>query len=122
MGDPQQRVVGDWEIQHKIGSGSFATVWKARHRVTRIEAAVKEINTESLNRKLQDSLASEITVLEDTRHPNIVGLLDIIKVLARLALRSCRCHSPTAVCCLGVLFRTRTATRPTQRMHRRPFC
>ena len=74
------RVVGSWELEQEIGAGSFAVVWRARHTSTGARAAVKEINAEKLNRKLQESLASEVAVLDQTRHANIVRLLDLIKV------------------------------------------
>lgn len=76
------RLVGNWSIEQVIGSGSFAVVWKARHVVTGALAAVKEINTSKLNKKLQESLQSEIAVLERTKHTNIVCLLDLHKVRA----------------------------------------
>lgn len=74
------RTVGQWALEMIIGSGSFAVVWKARHLVTGAESAVKEIATDRLNKKLQESLASEIAVLEQTKHRNIVCMLDIVKV------------------------------------------
>ncbi|MEW5316189.1 MAG: hypothetical protein WDW38_007574 [Sanguina aurantia] len=79
-------VGGVWQLEHLIGSGSFAVVWKAHHNVTGAPAAVKEINTEKLNKKLQESLASEIAVLRQARHQNIVGLLDMIKEPGKMYL------------------------------------
>jgi len=73
--------VGPWVLEQQIGSGSFAVVWRAHHSETNALGAVKEINTEKLNKKLQESLASEIAVLQQTHHRNIVCLLDILKVL-----------------------------------------
>jgi serine/threonine protein kinase len=43
-------------------------------------AAIKEINIDNLNKKLQESLASEISVLQHTKHKNVVQLLDIFRV------------------------------------------
>lgn len=83
MSEP--RDAGDWILEHEIGSGSFAKVWKATHRHTRQIAAVKEINVDKLNKKLQESLASEVAVLNHTKHHNIVCLLDLIRV------RVCAC-------------------------------
>eukprot|EP00983_Pelagomonas_calceolata_P088998 1157266-Pelagomonas_calceolata.AAC.1 len=75
------KVVDKWALEQPIGSGSFAIVWKAHHVVdVELVAAVKEINTEKLNPKLQESLASEISVLRRTRHDNCVQLLDLMKV------------------------------------------
>lgn len=75
------RTVGDWALDPvPIGSGSFAIVWKATHAVSMHEAAVKEINSGKLSPKLLESLASEIHVLQQTKHRNIVGMLDLIEV------------------------------------------
>jgi serine/threonine protein kinase len=75
-----ERCVGSWIIEGELGRGSFAVVWRARHATTGAPAAVKEINTDKLNKKLQESLASEVAVLSQTKHRNIVGLLDLLKV------------------------------------------
>ena len=74
------RLVGDWALEQEIGAGSFAVVWRARHASSGAPAAVKEINTEKLNRKLQESLASEVAVLDQASHANIVRLLDHLTV------------------------------------------
>jgi serine/threonine protein kinase len=80
------RSVGQWLLEGELGRGSFAVVWRARHAATGAPAAVKEINTDKLNKKLQESLASEVAVLSQTKHRNIVGLLDLFKARVRLAL------------------------------------
>ncbi|KAJ6755836.1 SERINE/THREONINE-PROTEIN KINASE ATG1B [Salix purpurea] len=78
------RVVGDYLVGRQIGSGSFSVVWHARHRVHGTEVAIKEIATNRLNKKLQDSLLSEIYYLKSINHPNIIRLHDIIKVPGRI--------------------------------------
>lgn len=75
-----RRIIGSWEILEVVGSGSFAIVWKARHITTGTLAAVKEILSDRLNKKLYESLESEIAVLQRLKHANIVGLLDLYKV------------------------------------------
>ncbi|KIY95997.1 unc51-like kinase [Monoraphidium neglectum] len=79
-----ERCVGSWIIEGELGRGSFAVVWRARHATTGAPAAVKEINTDKLNKKLQESLASEVAVLSQTKHRNIVGLLDLLKDGSRI--------------------------------------
>lgn len=69
-----------WELQEQIGKGSFAVVWKAQHRSDGRLAAVKEISTEKLNSKLQESLESEVAVLLRAKHQNIVKLYDVLSV------------------------------------------
>ncbi|KAH7672810.1 Non-specific serine/threonine protein kinase protein [Dioscorea alata] len=86
------RIVGDYILSRRIGSGSFSVVWYARHRVRGTEVAVKEIVMERLGKKLQDSLLSEIDILKRIDHPNVISLHDIIKASGRiyLVLEYCR--------------------------------
>lgn len=79
-------VVGEYVVGKQIGSGSFSTVWHARHRDHRTEVAIKEIITARLNSKLQDSLKSEIVILKKISHPNIIRLHDMIEVRTITAL------------------------------------
>lgn len=74
------RVVGDYLVGRQIGSGSFSVVWEARHRVHGTVVAIKEIAMGRLNKKLQDSLMSEIFILRRINHPNIIRLVDMIEV------------------------------------------
>jgi serine/threonine-protein kinase ULK/ATG1 len=74
------RKVKSWGLEQPIGSGSFAIVWKAHHSQTGSVVAVKEINTDKLDEKLQLTLASEISVLQQINHKCIVQLIDFIKV------------------------------------------
>ncbi|XP_038990796.1 serine/threonine-protein kinase ATG1c-like [Hibiscus syriacus] len=80
------RVVGNYFVGGQIGSGSFSTVWYARHRVHGTEVAIKEIATGRLNKKLQDSLMSEVYILKRINHPNIIRLHDIIEVPGKIHL------------------------------------
>lgn len=74
------RLVGDYLVGRQIGSGSFSVVWHARHRVHGTEVAIKEIVMARLNKKLQDSIMSEIYILKRINHPHIIRLHDIIQV------------------------------------------
>jgi serine/threonine-protein kinase ULK/ATG1 len=74
------RIVGDYVVGKQIGAGSFSVVWHARHKVHGTEVAIKEIATLRLNKKLQESLMSEIFILKRINHPNIISLHDIIQV------------------------------------------
>ncbi|KAL3694157.1 hypothetical protein R1sor_007808 [Riccia sorocarpa] len=82
----QQRMIGDYVVTQQIGSGSFAVVWKARHKLRGNEVAIKEIATEKLNPKLQESLLSEIAILKKTNHPNIIRLHEIVEAPNRIFL------------------------------------
>jgi len=58
-----------------LGQGTFATVYKARNRVTRQEVAVKIIDKANSRR---DLLNTEIWILQNFgNHPNIVNLYDM---------------------------------------------
>ncbi|KAL5991708.1 hypothetical protein ACLOJK_012618 [Asimina triloba] len=85
-------VLGDYMMGRQIGFGSFSVVWYGRHRVHGSEVAIKEIVMERLNKKLQDSLLSEIEILKNINHPNIIHLHDIIENSGRiyLVLEYCR--------------------------------
>lgn len=80
MEGASQRTVGDYVLEKHIGSGSFAVVWKGRHRATGEAVAVKEIRLDKLNRKLRQSLESEVSILQRIAHPNIVTLQQAIEV------------------------------------------
>uniref|UniRef100_A0A5B7ANB7 Putative serine/threonine-protein kinase ATG1 n=1 Tax=Davidia involucrata TaxID=16924 RepID=A0A5B7ANB7_DAVIN len=86
------RFVGDYLVGKQIGSGSFSVVWHARHRVHGTEVAIKEIATGRLSKKLQESLMSEIVILKQIIHPNIIRLHDIIEEPGKihLVLEYCR--------------------------------
>eukprot|EP00803_Ostreobium_quekettii_P004118 evm.model.scf_281.3 EVM.evm.TU.scf_281.3 scf_281:30300-33611(-) len=82
-----RRVVGDWVLEQRIGSGSFSVVWRAARRGGAGEtAAVKEIATDRLNDKLRESLSSELSILQGTRHENIVKFYGIRKEANRIFL------------------------------------
>ena len=74
------RSVGEWALTQNIGAGSFAVVWKARHAVTGRVVAIKEISTDKLNRKLRQSLETEVSILKQITHRNIVQLFEVIEV------------------------------------------
>lgn len=78
-----QVLIGDWVLGSKIGAGSFAVVWKAKHALTGQLVAIKEISTDKLNKKLKQSLESEISILKQITHKNIVQLLEVIEVRIR---------------------------------------
>ncbi|KAK7390519.1 hypothetical protein VNO78_25827 [Psophocarpus tetragonolobus] len=82
----RSRVVGDYVVGKQIGAGSFSVVWHGRHKVHGTEVAIKEIATLRLNKKLQESLMSEIFILKRINHPNIIALHDIIQVPGKIHL------------------------------------
>ncbi|KAH7416127.1 hypothetical protein KP509_14G076800 [Ceratopteris richardii] len=81
-----QRIVGDYVLTQELGTGSFAVVWKGKHRHTGAEVAIKEIAADKLNRKLCENLMSEINILKKTNHPNIIRLHETISQSNRIYL------------------------------------
>lgn len=65
-----------------VGSGSFATVWRAHKQegTERSLAAVKVISTDRLSPKLKQSLDCEVSILSRISHSNIVKLHEVEKV------------------------------------------
>ncbi|XP_074271344.1 serine/threonine-protein kinase ATG1c isoform X2 [Silene latifolia] len=86
------RMIGEYMVGKQIGCGSFSVVWHARHRIHGTEVAIKEISMSRLNKKLQESLLSEIFILKQIVHPNIIRLHEIIEVPGKvhLVLEYCR--------------------------------
>lgn len=74
--------VQGWVLDRVVGSGSFATVWKAHKRLGEsvVYAAVKEIATEKLVPKLKQSLECEVSILKRISHKNVVKLHEVAKV------------------------------------------
>lgn len=77
-------IVQGWVLDRVVGSGSFATVWKAHKRVGDEQAcaAVKVIATEKLIPKLKQSLECEVSILKRINHSNVVKLHEVAKVKA----------------------------------------
>ncbi|KAK4578168.1 hypothetical protein RGQ29_028348 [Quercus rubra] len=82
----QPRLVGDYILGPKIGSGSFAVVWKSKHRHSGVEVAVKEIDRIQLSPKVSENLLKEISILSTIDHPNIIRLFDAIETQDRIYL------------------------------------
>ncbi|XP_062154872.1 serine/threonine-protein kinase ATG1a isoform X3 [Alnus glutinosa] len=88
LGDPNHRPrsIGDYILGPRIGSGSFAVVWRSRHRHSGVEVAVKEINRKQLNPKVSENLLKEISILSTINNPNIIRLFEAIETEDRIYL------------------------------------
>ncbi|KAH1085436.1 hypothetical protein AAZX31_07G047000 [Glycine max] len=84
LGGP--RVIGDYIVGPRIGSGSFAVVWRARNRSSGLEYAVKEIDKRHLSPKVRENLLKEISILSTIHHPNIIRLFEAIQTNDRIYL------------------------------------
>lgn len=69
-----------FELLDKIGSGSYATVYRARDRELGREVAVKQIHQQFLeDPKTLERYWSEAQLLASLQHPNIVTIYDIVR-------------------------------------------
>jgi serine/threonine-protein kinase ULK/ATG1 len=80
VGPTMTRLVGDYILGPRIGSGSFAVVWRSRHRNSGLVVAIKEIDKTQLSPKVRDNLIKEISILSTIHHPNIIQLFEVIQV------------------------------------------
>jgi len=68
-------ITQDYELQREIGSGAYGIVYEAVQKVTGERRAVKAMNKDQVEDK--EALESELTILKQLDHPNIVKLFEI---------------------------------------------
>ncbi|NOZ52096.1 MAG: serine/threonine protein kinase [Gammaproteobacteria bacterium] len=75
---PQQRILGPYEIQKKIGSGGMGTVYLAQRIDGHYEkkVAIKIANQNIIDTVQQQRFITERQILATLEHPNIARLLD----------------------------------------------
>lgn len=120
---PTQRDIAGYTLQTRLGSGSFATVYKAilsgpTHSESDLPsvAAIKSITrSKKLTPKVLANLQTEISILRNHRHPNIVRLFKVseTKECVYLILEYCAGGD------LQHLIRTRKRGRLGERLCRR---
>jgi serine/threonine protein kinase len=67
------KTVGDYDVGEPLGEGTVGTVYRARHRQTREEVALKVlIPAAARNEAIQKRFAREIEVVQKLDHPNII--------------------------------------------------
>lgn len=81
------KTIGNYEFNtdNWLGSGSFATVYRGRHRITKEQVAIKEVNVKKLKRdhndlnveKIMRCIGSEIRIMKALQHQNIIELKDV---------------------------------------------
>ena len=73
------KTIGHYMIIEKIGSGSFATVYRALHTVTNVFVALKVIPRKILkNQREVDLLQREINLMNNMDHPFIAAFYEVI--------------------------------------------
>ncbi|KAL7689484.1 putative protein kinase [Plasmopara halstedii] len=71
--------IGDYIVTSKLGSGSFAVVYKGYHKMSKTPVAIKALSLHKLNGKLLSNLEMEIAIMRQIDHRNIVKLYEIKK-------------------------------------------
>ncbi len=61
-----------YEVLEKLGSGSFGTIRKIMRKADRKILVWKEIRYGRMNEKEKSMLVSEVNILRELKHPNIV--------------------------------------------------
>ncbi|XP_005387050.1 PREDICTED: sperm motility kinase 2B-like [Chinchilla lanigera] len=82
-GSHRGSVMKDYAVLRPLGRGGFGTVLLAEHRGTGMLVAVKVLEKNKL--KLT-STTSEVKILKDLQHPNIVQLLEVLETERELLL------------------------------------
>jgi serine/threonine-protein kinase ULK/ATG1 len=115
------KVVAGYGLHQRLGSGSFATVYKGIKVSPSAEGeatvAIKAITrtSEKLTKKVLQNLEIEISILQTYRHRNIVCLQDVQKTERHFYLILEYCGGGD----LQGLIRTRKTGRLTERLTRR---
>lgn len=68
----------------KIGEGTYGVVYKARDKITDQIVALKKIRLEADDEGVPSTAIREISLLKELEHPNVVSLLDVVHVDAKL--------------------------------------
>jgi serine/threonine-protein kinase len=73
----QYREIGPYRLCEVLGQGSFGTVWRAVHRPTHREVALKVLHRQLVsNPDVFRRFMAEIAVLSEIDHPNVVHIYD----------------------------------------------
>nr|XP_025637611.2 probable serine/threonine-protein kinase At1g54610 [Arachis hypogaea] len=72
------RSANTFERLHKIGQGTYSTVYKARDVTNQKIVALKKVHFDSLNPESIKFMAREILILRRLNHPNIIKLDSLI--------------------------------------------
>ena len=76
-----------YELLEKLGTGSFATVFRARDNELNREVAVRQIHSQYLNDpRFLDRYWAEAQLLASVQHPHIVTIYDIVRSQGWLVL------------------------------------
>ncbi|KAJ1933563.1 cyclin-dependent kinase 5 [Kickxella alabastrina] len=70
----------------KLGEGTYGIVYKAQNRETHEVVALKRIRLDNEEEGVPCTAIREISLLKELKHPNIVGLFDVLHTEKKLTL------------------------------------
>lgn len=73
------KLLADYDIKEVLGHGAFGKVYKAIHRSTRLERAVKMIDKTNITQENKDRVLREVEILAEVDHPNIVRIFEVVE-------------------------------------------
>lgn len=73
--------IGNYILESELGEGQFGKVYKAKHQETGVYYAVKRIDKKKINSNplLPGLLSTEIKIMQEITHPNILHLFELIE-------------------------------------------
>ena len=77
--DHYRNIKETYKIEATLGKGSFATVKKAKNRATGERFAVKVLSKKKMSEEDKLAMQTEIEILKQVDHPNIVKLIDVFE-------------------------------------------
>lgn len=75
--DPPTGIEEEYDLGRVLGSGMFSTVRLGKHRLTRVNVAIKILNTMAEGREALDLEIRAMKIVKG--HPNIVTLYEVIE-------------------------------------------
>lgn len=86
-----------YEIREILGQGGFSTVYRAVHRESSLERAIKIVAKNSINESQKNTLIDEIDSLKMLDHPNIIRIIEVVEDRSKINI-------VTELCSGGELF------------------
>ncbi len=81
QGKTQNLIFGDYVVLEKLGSGGMGQVFKARHKPTQKNVALKVLSADAVkNRRMVERFKKEARAVARLKHPNIVRAYEAGKI------------------------------------------
>ncbi|CAD8097613.1 unnamed protein product [Paramecium sonneborni] len=66
-----------YKFDKVLGQGGFGKVWKVTHKITNLVRAIKQIKKSSILKEEKQRMFSEMNILKNLDHPNILKLFEL---------------------------------------------